>query len=213
MGMSGRRSKITIGHRGRSGRPCRVPGGTGRAWRAGCDRGLPCRRPLALVRPADCARRVSAGDRGVARAAPARAGRAVRRRPRRPRHGADEPRSTGAQAAEQLQAERSVPPDPRGVMHELRAQDEPERDTLAAAQADAAAELFSAAAAERVSGRDAAARLIASSLLDDDPLVHGRRSRRSAASRQPESRRGSHPGRGRSRIRRDLGVEPRHPGE
>jgi hypothetical protein len=78
----------------------------------------------------------------------------------------------GAQAAERLQAERSVPPDPRGVMHEFRAQNEPERDTLAGAQADAAAELFSAAAAERgVSDRDAAARLIASSLLDDDPLV------------------------------------------
>jgi hypothetical protein len=57
-------------------------------------------------------------------------------------------------------------------MHELRAQNEPERDTLAAAQADAASELFSAAAAERgVSDRDAAARLIASSLLDDDALV------------------------------------------
>jgi pimeloyl-ACP methyl ester carboxylesterase len=46
------------------------------------------------------------------------------------------------------------------------------RDTVAAAQADAATELFSAGAAERAAPRpDATARLIAASLLDDDPLV------------------------------------------
>jgi hypothetical protein len=78
----------------------------------------------------------------------------------------------GARAAQRLHSERSVEPDPRGSMRELRAQTEPERDTLAAAQANAASELFSAGAAERgLSGHDAATRLIAASLLDDDPLV------------------------------------------
>jgi hypothetical protein len=59
-----------------------------------------------------------------------------------------------------------------GGPSEPRALTEPERDTVAAAQANAATELFSADAAERGMGRpDAAARLIASSLLDEDPLV------------------------------------------
>jgi len=53
-----------------------------------------------------------------------------------------------------------------------RALTEPERDTVDAAQADAATELFSTDAAERgVPRPDASARLIAASLLDDDPLV------------------------------------------
>lgn len=78
----------------------------------------------------------------------------------------------GTRVAQRLRSERSFGPDPRGIMGELRAQTGPERDSLAEAQANAAAELFSAGAAERgVSGRDAAARLIAASLLDDDPLV------------------------------------------
>jgi hypothetical protein len=78
----------------------------------------------------------------------------------------------GTRAAQRLRSERSVEPDPRGIMGELRAQTVPERDSLAEAQANAAAELFSDGAAERgMSGRDAAARLIAASLLDDDSLV------------------------------------------
>jgi hypothetical protein len=78
----------------------------------------------------------------------------------------------GTRAAQRLRSERSVGPDPRGIMGDLRAQTGPERDSLAEAQANAAAELFSAGAVERgVSGRDAAARLIAASLLDDDSLV------------------------------------------
>jgi hypothetical protein len=78
----------------------------------------------------------------------------------------------GTRAAQRLRSERSVEPDPRGIMGELRAQTGPERDSLAEAQANAAAELFSDGAAERgMSGRDAAARLIAASLLDDDSLV------------------------------------------
>jgi pimeloyl-ACP methyl ester carboxylesterase len=79
---------------------------------------------------------------------------------------------SGARAAQRLRSERSLRPDARGIMGELRVQTEPERDALDAAQADAATELFSSDAAERgMSGRDAAARLIAASLLDDDPLV------------------------------------------
>ena len=78
----------------------------------------------------------------------------------------------GTRVAQRLRSERSVGPDPRGIMGELRAQTGPERESLAEAQANAAAELFSAGAVERgVSGRDAAARLIGASLLDDDSLV------------------------------------------
>jgi len=58
---------------------------------------------------------------------------------------------------------------PAGTMRDLRAQTGPDRETIDAAQADAATELFSA---ERgVPSRAAAARLIAASLRDDDPLV------------------------------------------
>ena len=79
---------------------------------------------------------------------------------------------SGSRAAENLRSERNVEPAARGVMHELRPKTEPERETLDAAQANAATELFSAGAAERgVSDRDAAARLIAASLLDEEPLV------------------------------------------
>jgi Alpha/beta hydrolase family len=67
---------------------------------------------------------------------------------------------------------RAAEPGPHGVMHDLRARTEPERDTVDSAQADAATELFSADAAERgAPGRGAATRLIAASLRDDDPLV------------------------------------------
>lgn len=60
----------------------------------------------------------------------------------------------------------------RWVARELRDVSESERETVDAAQRDAAAQLFQPDAAEHnVPRRNSAARLIAASLLDEDPLV------------------------------------------
>jgi len=54
---------------------------------------------------------------------------------------------------------------------ELRERPEPEREAIDAAQREAATELFGAGSARGPRRRDAAAKLIAASLLDEDPLV------------------------------------------
>jgi hypothetical protein len=97
----------------------------------------------------------------------------------------DELGEAGARAARLLRYEpsgRGITDEPgaeaqgegasRRIMRDLGALSEPERDTVDAAQRDAATQLFRAEPADRdVPRHDPAARLIAASLLDEDPLV------------------------------------------
>jgi pimeloyl-ACP methyl ester carboxylesterase len=70
-----------------------------------------------------------------------------------------------------IRAPRSLRDASRPTARELRELPEPEREAIDAAQGEAATELFGAGPARGPSRRDAAAKLIAASLLDDDPLV------------------------------------------
>ena len=68
-------------------------------------------------------------------------------------------------------ASRSLRDASRPAARELRELPEPEREAIDAAQREAATELFGAGPARGPRRRDAATKLIAASLLDEDPLV------------------------------------------
>jgi pimeloyl-ACP methyl ester carboxylesterase len=72
---------------------------------------------------------------------------------------------------DELGAEKASWSPSRPSARELRERSEPEREVIAAAQGEAATELFGAGPARGPSRRGAAAKLIAASLLDEDPLV------------------------------------------